>query len=224
VAFPRKLLHGNEEIVLDLRPHPWFLAEPFFAVFGAVILGGLVIAYINGSGFVWDVLRWGGVGLLAVCLVWFVIRYLKWITTNFVVTTDRLIFRSGLIAKQGVEIPLERINTVFFHQGVFERMIGAGDLSIESGGEFGLQKFSDIRKPSEVQNEIYRQMEANENRKFDRIGANIDGTIASATGSAAAAAAASIPEQIERLDDLRRKGLITEDEFAAKKAELLDRM
>jgi uncharacterized membrane protein YdbT with pleckstrin-like domain len=223
VAFPRKLLHGEEEIVLDLRPHPWFLAEPFLALLGAVVLGGLVIAYINGSGLGWDVLRWGGLGLLAVCLVWFVIRYLKWITTNFVVTTDRLIFRSGLLAKQGVEIPLERVNTVFFHQTVFERMIGAGDLSIESGGEFGLQKFSDIRKPSAVQNEIYRQMEANENRKYDRIDANIDRAVVSATG-AAGAAGASIPEQIQQLDDLRRKGLITEAEFATKKAQLLERM
>ena len=103
-------------------------------------------------------------------------------------------------------------------------MIGAGDLSIESGGETGMQRFSDIRRPSEVQNEIYHQMEENENRKFDRIDANIDRKLAQTGPAPAAAAQQSIPEQIERLDELRRKGLISDQEFAAKKSELLQRM
>jgi len=72
-----------------------------------------------------------------IALASFVRRYLMWINTNFVLTTDRLIFKQGIVAKKGIEIPLERINTVFFHQTVFERMLRAGDLSIESGGESG---------------------------------------------------------------------------------------
>ena len=71
-----------------------------------------------------------------------------------------------MLAKTGIEIPLERINTVFFNQSIFERMLGAGDLAIESGGETGKQTFSDIRRPSLVQNEIYRQMEANNTRMY----------------------------------------------------------
>ena len=65
-----------------------------------------------------------------------------------------------------------------------------------------------------MQNEIYRQMEANENRKYDRIGHN----------ATAAAGDDSIPAQIERLDELRRKGTLTDAEFQAKKSELLRRM
>ena len=37
-------------------------------------------------------------------------------------------------------------------------------------------------------------------------------------------AGASIPDQIEQLDRLRRAGTITEDEFQAKKTELLRRL
>ena len=81
---------------------------------------------------------------------------------------------------------------------------------IESAGEMGRQDFSNVRKPSAVQNEIYKQMEANENRKFDRV------------GRPAAAGGDSIPEQIAQLDELRRRGVLTEAEFQAKKAELLD--
>ena len=103
-------------------------------------------------------------------LVWLGITYLHWATTHFVITTDRLIYRHGILSKHGIEIPLERDNTVFFSQTILERMLGSGDLVIESAGEMGRQSFSNVRKPSAVQNEIYRQMEANENRKFDRLG------------------------------------------------------
>jgi len=94
-------------------------------------------------------------------LVWFMQRYIRWVSTHFVLTSDRVIFRTGIIAKHGIEIPLERINTIFFHQRIFERMLGLGDLDIESASKDGAQRFNDIRNPSGVQNEIYQQMEAN---------------------------------------------------------------
>src|SRR4051794_34136353 len=134
----------------------------------------------------------------------------------FVLTTDRIVTRRGLLSKQGVEIPLERINTVFFHQGVFERMLGAGDLGIESAGERGEQTFEDVRKPAVVQNEIYRQMELNNQRMY--------GGMRGGGASPTQPVGDDIPGQLDRLDDLRKRGVITEEEFAAKKAELLNRM
>jgi uncharacterized membrane protein YdbT with pleckstrin-like domain len=208
MAFPKNLLHEHEELVLDLRPHWWFMAEPTAALLGSVIVG-IFLLTVDW----WDFLKWIAVLAIVGCLVWFGLRYLKWTSTNFVVTTDRVVFRVGVIAKKGIEIPLERVNTVFFHQGIFERMIGAGDIAIESGGETGKETFSDIRKPSAVQNEIYKQMELNNNRMY--------------TGGAAtqpAAPTASVPDQINQLDDLRKRGVISEAEFQAKKDELLKRM
>ena len=118
----------------------------------------------------WEGLTLGFSGVLVlVALGWAGLTYLEWVTTNFVITTDRLIYRHGVLAKHGIEIPLDRVNTVFFSQSILERMVGSGDLVIESAGEMGRQNFSNVRKPSAVQNEIYKQMEANENRKFDRV-------------------------------------------------------
>ena len=91
-------------------------------------------------------------------------------TANNVV---RRVSREGVIAKKGIEIPLERINTIFFQQGIFERLMGLGDLEIESASKDGAQMFDDIRKPSAVQNEIYRQMEINSNRQADRVSEGI---------------------------------------------------
>ena len=57
--------------------------------------------------------------------------------TYFVVTSRRVIYRSGVVSKRGVEIPLERINNINFHQRLIDRIIGAGDLDIESAGKDG---------------------------------------------------------------------------------------
>jgi uncharacterized membrane protein YdbT with pleckstrin-like domain len=201
------------------------MSKPTGALIGAVVLGVLVIANVD-SGTVGTPLRAFIAALILFCLGWFAIRYAKWITTNFVLTTERVIYRVGLLSKRGIEIPLERINTVFFNQGVFERMLGAGDLGIESAGERGSETFSDVRRPSAVQNELYRQMEANSARMYG--GARQSGTAATAATAATAPGPTEkvddVPAQLERLDDLRKKGVISEQEFAAKKADLLNRM
>jgi uncharacterized membrane protein YdbT with pleckstrin-like domain len=218
VAFPKKLLNEGEEIVLDLKPHLLFMFAQSATLLGVIVVGiGLALS-INPDGVVNDILNYVAIGGFVAAAVWFGLTYAKWVTTMFVLTTDRIITRSGILSKSGIDIPLERVNTVFFNQSVFERMLGAGDLSIESAGERGTNEFSNIRKPSAVQKEIYVQMEANENRKFDRMRGP------AAEPAPAAAPAATVPEQIEQLADLHRRGVLSDAEFARKKQELLDRM
>jgi uncharacterized membrane protein YdbT with pleckstrin-like domain len=140
---------------------------------------------------------------------WTAVRVARRQTTEFVVTTHRLVYRHGVFAKQGKEIPLERVNDIAFNQNVFERMIGTGDLSIESAGAQSRETFTDIPRPSRVQNEIYAQMQAAEGRNADR---------------AAGRRELSLPEQLEKLDELRQRGVLTQAEFDAKKQDLLNRM
>jgi uncharacterized membrane protein YdbT with pleckstrin-like domain len=207
VAFSRKLLNDGEEIALDLHPHWEYFLKSGLALLAAIALGIWVLTAFDHAA-----LDAGAGVLVLAALIWFGLTYARWATTNFVVTTDRLIYRHGVLSKHGIEIPLERVNTVFFSQSIVERMLGSGDLVIESAGEQGRQSFSNVRKPSAVQNEIYRQMESNENRKFDRIRGD------------APSSGQSIPEQIQQLDNLRQQGLLTQAEFDAKKADLLKRI
>jgi uncharacterized membrane protein YdbT with pleckstrin-like domain len=204
MAFPRKLLNEGEEIVLDLRPHWWFFVGPFFWLVVAAALTG-VVAWLDLHDALWI----GGLVLTGLMLLWLLGRLAKWMTTQFVITTDRLISREGVFAKKGKEIPLERINDITFSQRIIERLLGSGDLMIQSGGELGQQHFSNIRKPARVQNEIHRQMEAAAGRDMDRMAGRRE---------------LSIPEQIDKLDELRQRGVLSQAEFDAKKAQLLDRM
>ena len=114
MTFPRKLLNEGEELVLDLRPHWWFLLPQMTVLVVAAAFG---IASVTGlADFEW--MKFGGALLFLAALIWFGLRYAVWVTTNFVLTSDRLISREGVLAKSGIEIPLERINTVFFQQSI----------------------------------------------------------------------------------------------------------
>ena len=102
---------------------------------------------------------------------WLVLKYFQWVMTYFVVTSRRVIYRTGVLSKKGVEIPLERINNINFHQRIIDRIIGAGDLDIESAGKDGQSHFDFVRHPDGVQHEIYRQMETrNMPQNFPRRG------------------------------------------------------
>jgi len=206
MPFPKKNLNANETIALDMHPHWWYFAEPALSLLGAIILGSLVLGMTDG-----DTQKALGTVMLIVLVfaaIWLVIRYLKWLTTNFVITSNRLIFRQGLIAKSGIEIPLERVNNVNFHQSVFERMLGAGDLLIESGGEDGQQRFTDIRRPAQVQNLIHAQMEGHFQRR-------------ASYAAPAAPVGGDVTEQLERLEGMLHRGTLTQEEFDAQKAKLL---
>ena len=212
MAFPERLLSEDEELIYDLRPHWWTLVVPALVTVLVTVAVGAAWAVAPAGSLQASVRLAVGLAGLLLLAVLVLGRVLRWMTTHFVLTTERLIFRSGIVAKFGREIPLERINDVTFTQSLFERLIGIGDLLIESAGEHGQSTFSDIRDPEAVQLQIYRQMEANDRRR------------GYASRPAAAERPPSVLDDLERLADLRDRGAVTEEEFQRKKRDLLDRL
>ena len=210
--YPPKLINEGETLVLDLKPHWWFFWKHILA--GAIVLIVLIL-YVGPAGSP----SWGKWPIAIGILVYagFVVeKYFTWSYTHFVLTDRRVISRSGIVSKRGTEIPLERINNINFHQRLIDRIIGAGDLDIESAGKDGQSHFDFIRHPDGVQHEIYRQMETR-NMPVAMVQQAPAPAPAPAPGQA-------VPEQIEQLAKLRDAGHITPAEFEAKKAELLNRM
>ena len=212
MPYPHRLLNDGEEVALDLRPHWWYFSRHILSGIPLLIL--LVLAFKIDNTILW----WFWAVLALVWAGWLGLQYLNWTFTHFVVTSSRVIFRTGVLAKHGVEIPMDRIANINFNQSMFERVIGAGDLEIESAGKDGQTKFDDVWHPDAVQQELYRQMELHAKT---RAGWNA-GTPAPA--SAPAARTPSVPEQLQQLADLRDRGVLTAAEFEAKKAQLLERM
>jgi uncharacterized membrane protein YdbT with pleckstrin-like domain len=211
MAFPTRLLADHERLVLDIRPHWIALVLPAVATVLILVAEILVIANFRPSlpGWIlWAVILIG-IGLF----VAFPLRaLLNWLAAHFVVTSDRVIHRSGWIAKQSMEISLERVNDVRFNQTVLERVVGAGDLRIESGGEFGQNHFRDIRDPERVQKLIYEMAEENERR------------MRSAPATPDLEGGEDPLDQLEQLARLKEKGHITPDEYEIQKRRLLGRL
>ena len=214
MSFPKRLLVPGEELVLDLRPHWIALMLPGLATIGVVLVGSWLISRFDG------VVNWVILVGMAILLIAYPLRRLIWwLTSYFVVTTDRLIHREGWIAKHSMEIPLEAINDVRFAQGIFERVIGAGTLVVQSASESGREEFKAIRNPEDVQKTIYHQGEMNQQRMFRPAGT----MPAEPTRPATPPLAPSTVTELERLADLRAKGVLTEAEFQAQKAKILGR-
>lgn len=208
MPYPRKLLNPGEEIAFDLHPHWWFFA-PLASLALAIVAAAVAVTVTLRD--VTQTYTLLGVGVFAVIwLLAFLVKLAEWRTTHFVLTTDRLIVRSGVLSKQSREIPLERINDLSYHQSLFERLVGAGDLVIESAGERGQDTFSRIPHPARVEQLIYAEIENNR----QRVSAVHIEQPESAT----------IPNQIAHLAKLRDQGVLTDAEFQAKKTELLSRM
>ena len=207
MPFPRRLLIEGEELVLDLRPHWIALVWPSIVTIACVVGFGLALAYgPDGDWFMWLSLA-----VAVVVFVWFALRrFIAWATSNFAVTTDRVIHREGFIAKRSMEIPLEAINDGRFQQGILERMVGAGDLVIQSASEFGRNVFANIRNPEHVQKTIYHQGEINKKRMYQ-----------GEQGGAPSPSAPSVTSELQRLAELRDKGVLTEAEFQNQKKKIL---
>lgn len=221
MAYPRDLLQPNEEVVLETRPHWLFLLGSVVMIAMSVVLF-FVFAIFTPF---W----WIGLLVLAIAVLGALGQYLAWTNIEFVVTSERVIVRRGVFAKRGIEIPLDRITNISYNQSLTERLIGAGDLTIESAGENGTQMFRDIKNPAQMQNLIYGQTERYEDsrtgpRRHDGMGGHRRDTPDFDQSNQSGHSGHSIPDQIEKLASLHERGILSDAEFHAKKQDLLDRM
>lgn len=209
--FPLELLGPDEDVVLDLRPHWMALLTPFVQTAGIVVaatVAFMLIPYRWGAGIFLLI----GAAAVGAFVSWPAQGLVLWGTSHFVVTTDRVLRRSGLVARKSMEISLERITNVRFTETVIERLLGAGDLHIESAGSSGVVVFEDIRRPERVQRTIFERKEKNAQRAQTRAATSGFWT------------PVSVADELTKLHQLRNDGVISDDEFVTLKSRLLNRV
>lgn len=193
MAYPERLLSPDEEIVTEFRPHWRSILFPI-VIGDLIIIAGIVIGVVS------DQLAWSLLGAVVLALAIVAAPLVRWFYTKYVITTERIIVRSGVFSRAGKEIPLEVINDAAFSQRLSERIFRSGDLLLESAGELGQSRFSDIPDPEAVQSMIYRLRE-------DRM--------------MALNSRSSASEDLAALAKLHADGILTDEEFAEKKQKLL---
>ena len=165
-GIPARLLGDDEHVAMAMRPHWKELVGPALVLLLVSPIATFVVAVMPDG----DAQRWlrFAVVVLAVLVVarWALWPFLVWITTSYAVTDRRLITRYGVIARTGRDMPLSRVNDVTFeHSGILERVLRCGTLVVESAGERGQLVLRDVPRVEEVQRDVYRLAEADEERR-----------------------------------------------------------
>ncbi len=238
MTFPVKLLAPGEEVYLDSRPNWSYLFWPTVLTV-LVLVGCVAVVVLWASAPVW--VGWALLAASLGALAYLAARYLGWRTKSFVVTSQRIVYRTGAVRRTGREIPIGRVQDVTYHQTVVERIVRAGSLTVESAGRQGRDPFPDISRPAEVQSLI------------NRVVAQAAGAYAAPPDPATnpPPVAASVPpvapppepapppitdptpitppqstiaQQLVQLAELHHPGVITHAEYEQKRREMLDRL
>lgn len=199
------LLSENEQILLETHQHWFVLFGRIFLeiVLIAVIIGGSLIAYP------FQPLAIYGLILILIPLIGILNDVMVWRNKAYIVTNRRVIQISGVFNKDVVDSSLEKVNDVKMSQSFFGRMFGYGDIEILTASELGVNLFHQIANPIEFKTAM---LNAKEKLSIDELDLEV------LRGNS------DIPTMIEKLDVLRRRGILSEVEFQQKKAELLAKM
>jgi uncharacterized membrane protein YdbT with pleckstrin-like domain len=198
------LMGENERILLETRQH-WFVL--FNKIFLEIILIVIIIAASLFAA-VYYPIAIAGMILVFVPLIGMLKDIMVWRNQAYLVTTRRVIQISGVLGKDVVDSSLEKVNDVKLSQSFFGRMFGYGDIEILTASELGVNLFHQIDHPVDFKTAM---LNAKEKLGFEEFGMAVQ-------------AAEDIPAMIEKLDVLRKRGVLSEMEFQQKKAELLAKM
>jgi len=166
MGFPDKVLADDEKVVDHLHPH-WVTLVP--GVLGFIVIctaAGFAIGYAPSSGTTHSVFIWVVVVVAVLLLMWLTLRpVIRWKTSHYVFTDHRVLIRTGVLRRTGRDIALRNISDVGFSQSLWDRVVGAGTLSIESASENGRSVLEDVPHSERQQQLINRLIEQDADRR-----------------------------------------------------------
>jgi membrane protein YdbS with pleckstrin-like domain len=207
----KNLLGDNEQVLFATHQHWLVLAGEILSetVLTVAVIVGVTLIY-----FLWllNPLVFFGYLLLIFPLVSLLRDVLNWSNRKYVVTSRRVIQLAGVFNKNVTDSSLEKVNDVKLSQSFLGRMFDYGDIEILTASELGVNKFTHIGHPIQ-----YKTAMINAKEKLERAPEPVARPVAPPS-------APTVSDLLAQLNALRQNGVLTEDEFLAKKTELLKKM
>ncbi len=165
MGFPDNVLARDERVERSLHPH-WLTVVPP-TLLGVLLLAGVVgVVLVTPDDDTGNLIQWIALGVAVFVAVFAVlVPYLRWRTTHYVITSHRVMVRRGLLTKTGKDITLSKITDVSFEQTLFDRVINAGSLHIESAGDSPDEDLRNIPQSNHVQQLINRLIDEDDLRR-----------------------------------------------------------
>lgn len=166
MAYPQKLLAPDETVQFETKPHWRALFVPAIVLLATVFVTVFVLSWVVSNIAGWEFLRWiviaGGILIL---VLWAVVPFLRWLTTEYTFTDRRVIVRSGIVTRRGKDVPLAKINNVSFFVPAMGRLFNYGELVIQSAGENDGLTIQDVPDVEIIQRKVYELIEADAKRR-----------------------------------------------------------
>ncbi len=202
-----EMLGENEHILLRARKH-WSVLFGNIVLEIFLIIALIVISFILLPLVAFPVMPLGLL-LVIVPLIGMVRDVLIWYNRQYIVTNRRVIQTAGVFSKDVVDSSLEKVNDVKLSQSFWGRMFDYGDIEILTASEVGANVFRSIGGPIDFKTAM---LNAKERMGYDEMGVRPQ------------LLEEDVPMLIAKLDGLRKQGIISEEEFQQKKAELLSKI
>lgn len=229
MAYIDELLGRDEQVLYIGRQHMLTLLGNVFTELILIVI--LIITGVAASRYLTKQIVLGQPGgqlVLFVCLLISsivllsaLIDYLRWTNRQFVVTDRRVIQIEGVLNKEVVDSSLEKINDLELHQSWIGRMLDYGDLEILTGSETAINDMRKIAHPLDFKRALL-EAKHNLSRGFGYLDPSVEAYTRPPPG--APRAGSDIDQTLRTLADLRDKGILSNEEFEAKKRELLSRI
>lgn len=203
----RQQLQPEEEIVYVAHPTRLTLVLPLLVTLA--IIGSTIVIWFqtNAAGVL---LAGGAVALIGI--VYLLIRLIVLRSNEFVVTTRRIIKQTGILNKRSTDIYLDKINNVDHYQSFWARMLGYGDVEIDTASESGTTRFPMVAAPLHFKQTILSTAQdfRTSQLRTDR--------------AATAATPVSGADRLRQLNALLGEGLITQKEFDERRQKLIEEL
>jgi uncharacterized membrane protein YdbT with pleckstrin-like domain len=208
----RTHLKKDEKLLIIIRQHWIKLALPFFAW---LLLSILLLAFIKNYK----------VDLIIILLtaIYPMIEYINWKYNLWAVTNMRVVDESGFFTRYSKESPLDKINNVEYDQPILGRILGYGNVDIQTAAEMGETKYQLIHHPKLLKDTITHAQEEYKKNQITSQATQLAQAIAKTAPVAVAAPAQSqqmIADELHKLFELLQKGAITQEEYVAQKNKL----
>jgi len=178
------------------------------------------VAAVVGSFFLGFIERYGWALALLGAIV-FLVKYLQWRAYIWVVTNQRVIDETGLFSHFAKESPLEKINNVSYSQKFWGHIFNYGVVEIQTAAQVGATIYDRVHRPKLLKETITQAQTDFENQKGVRQATQIANAMGFA-GNNNTGARQSIAAELEKLFELKQKGVLSEEEYLKAKNKLIN--
>ena len=150
MGYVERHLLPDERVLYKTRLH-WvlYLKSMLVTLLGVVV--ALALTQVSEPRWAW----YGGVAVAVAGALWWLVRWIELRTSEFAVTSMRLIFKVGLVARYTTELLLAKVESISVTQGLLGRMLNYGDLIVTGTGG-AREVFARVHDPVGFRNEVQR--------------------------------------------------------------------